>query len=96
MAQDRGPGSSVIICAMVACVCVCVCVCVRACVCALRSMPWWVCSISPTQISAFDDISLKLVSVVTGAVTGSSVCSGCSPGTYSTATGAPDYVRSKG
>ena len=28
MAQDRGPGLSVIICAMVACVCVCVCVCV--------------------------------------------------------------------
>ena len=43
--------------------CMCVCVCVCVCVCALRSMPWWVCSISPTQISAFDDISLKLVSV---------------------------------
>ena len=33
MAQDRGPGSSVIICAMVACVCVCVCVRVRVCMC---------------------------------------------------------------
>ena len=50
--------------------CMCVCVCVCVCVCALRSMPWWVCSISPTQISAFDDISLKLVSVGGSAVIG--------------------------